>query len=285
MLLIIGATGKVGTALVAQLREQQLPFRALAHSPASLARLGEQGIDAVLVDEARPGWADAAFAGVDRAFLLTPGGPDQPATERALVDAARRAGVRRIVRLSVLAADDSTVSLLRSHRQAEQYVRKSGLGYTFLRPNAFMQNLGTADLPTIRQQGAIFNSAADGRVSFVDTRDIAAVAVAALRDERHVGQTYDLTGPEALSYSEVAVKLTSLLGRPVRHVPLEDEAYRGALLSAGLPGSLAEGLAELYRFYREGHGAVISDAVARLTGHPARTLDAYLTEHRALFAG
>ena len=120
-------------------------------------------------------------------------------------------------------------------------------------------------------------------VSFVGTRDIAAVAVAALRDGGHSGQTYEITGAEALSYGEVAQKLTALLGQPIQYVALDDDAYRAALLSAGLPPWYADGLTALYRFYREGKGAAVTDVAAQVTGRPARTLDAYLAEHRTLF--
>ena len=167
------------------------------------------------------------------------------------------------------------------------YMRKpwaSGLSYTFLRPNLFMQNLGAVDAPLIKQQNAIFNAAGDGKVSFIDTRDIAAVALATLQNDQHSGQTFEPTGPEALSHGDAADKLTALLGHRVNYVPLDDDAYRGALESAGLSAWYAGGLGDLYRFYREGKAAAVTDAVERVTGRAARTLDAYLTEHRAVFA-
>ena len=111
----------------------------------------------------------------------------------------------------------------------------------------------------------------------------AAVAGAALRDDTHLGQTYVLTGPEALSYGQVAQRMTTSLGREVNYVPLADDAYQGALVSAGLPPWYAKGLSELFQFYRAGKGAEVTDVVTRITGRAARTLDAYLTENRARF--
>ena len=282
MILVTGATGKIGTALVEQLQARKTPFRALAHSETSLERLTAQGVDALRVADLKR--ADpAAFAEVDRLFLLTPGGPEQADLERSFIDLARQAGVRRVVKVSALGADDESVSLLGSHRESEAYIRASGLEYTFLRPNLFMQNLAALDAALVREQRAIFNSAGDGKVSFIDVRDVAATAVAALCGEEHSGQTFELTGREALSYGDVAQKLSEQLEHPVRYVPLDDEAYRGALVAAGLSAWYAGGLVDLYRFYREGKAAAVNDAVERVTGRAAGTMDAYLTDNRSAF--
>lgn len=285
MILLIGATGQaqIGAALKAQLQARKLPFRVLAHTPASFDRLTQEGIEAILADDTHPGQLAAAFQDIDRFFLLTPGSPDQPALERRLVEAARQAGVRHVVKLSVLGAGDPDVSLLRYHGASEQFIRQSGIGYTFLRPNAFLQNLGTRDVAQIKQYGSLANSIGDGAVSMIDTRDIAVVAATTLSSDRLIGQTCELTGPAALSYAEIARTLTALLDRPITYRALSDDAYRSALLSVGLPAWRAEGVSALYRFYRTGKGAVVTDTVERITGQPARSLSAYLADHRALF--
>ena len=283
MLLVTGATGKVGTALVEQLQAQAMPFRALAHSPASYDRLKAQQIHAVLVPDVQTADLAAAFEGVDQLFLLTPTSLDQAAIEGALVDAAKQAGVRHIVKQSALGADDASVSIFGPHRESEEYLKQSGVGYTILRPNLFMQNLGTIDVATIKQQNAIFNSAGDGLISQIDVRDIAAVAIAAFTNPKHASKIYDLTGPEALPYSEVAQKLTTALVRTVQYVALNDNDYQHALVSAGLPDWYATGLSELYRFYRDGEAAAVTNTVEEVTGQPPRRLDGYLAENRALF--
>ena len=283
MILVTGATGKIGSALVEQLQAQGTPFRALVSSDASYERLTAQGIETVQAD-VQDADLTPAFAGIDCLFLLTPSRPDQADIERRMVDAARQAGVRHVVKQSALGADDPDVSLFSAHLEVEGYIRASGLSYTFLRPNLFMQNLGAVDAPLVKQQHAIFNSAGDGKVSFIDARDIAAVALAALQDDQHSGQTFELTGPEALSYGDAADKLTALLRHRVNYVPLDDDAYRGALESAGLSAWYAGGLSDLYRFYREGKAAIVTDTVEQVTGRVARMLDAYLTKHRAVFA-
>lgn len=283
MILLTGATGKIGRALVATLQAQQIPFRALAHTTTSYERLKGQQIDTVLAPDLSHKEATAAFKGIDRLFLLTPNSPDQAATECGVVDVAKQAGVQHIVKLSVFGVDDPAVSLFQAHRDSEKYIQQAGVGYTFLRPNLFMQNVGTTDAALIKQQNSIFNSAGSGVVSFIDTCDIAAVAVAVLRGDQHYGQTYNLTGPEALSYSEIAQKLTTLLDRSIQYVALSDDAYQEALLSAGVPGWFAEGLVGLYQFYRAGKGAAVTDLVERIKGTPARSFKTYFADHRTLF--
>lgn len=284
MILVTGATGKIGTALVAQLQAQHIPFRALAHTAASHKLLTDQHVESVLVPDQQGATLLAAFERIDRLFLLTPSSSDQLLVERRLVDAAQEAGIKQIVKLSVFGVEDQSVSIFHSHRESEHYIRQSGVSYTFLRPNLFMQNLGTTDAALIKQQNAIFNSAGSGVVSFIDTRDIAAVALAVLQDERHRNQTYDLTGQEAISYGDVARKLTNLLDRSIGYIALDDDAYHAALVSAGLPDWYADGLTELYAFYRAGKGAAVTDLVERITGTPARTIDTYLADYRTVFA-
>lgn len=284
MILVTGATGKVGSALVQQLQAAGLPFRALAHSAASLERLRARRIDAAPVDATRPEELVDALRGARRLFLLTPSGPEQAASEARYVDAARRADVGHIVKLSTYRAEDPSIAFFQHHRASEQYIRASGVPYTFLRPNMFMQHLGAADAPMIRGQSAIINSAGEGQVSFVDVADIAAVAVAALRDDSHQGQVHVLTGRERLTYGEVAARLGALLGREVRYVALADDAYAAALRAAGLSDWYAEGLPELNRYFRDGKGGEITNTVERITGRPARTIDDYLAESRETFA-
>ena len=285
MILITGATGQVGKELVKGLLEHKVPFRAVAHSQSSAESLKAQGIETVRADLSQPKELQTALAGVERVFLLTPSSLVQAQIENGIIDAARQAGVQHVVKLSVLDADtdDPRQTLFKAHAQVEDYLKSSGLAYTILRPNAFMQNFDRVNASTIKGQGAIYVSAGDGQISFVDTRDIAAVALAALTSSEHAGKTYDLTGPQSLAYHEVAQKFTAHLGKPVQYVPLDDEAMRQGMLGGGVPAWYADGLVELYRFYREGKGATVADGVSRATGQPARTLDAYITNHLGLF--
>jgi uncharacterized protein YbjT (DUF2867 family) len=165
----------------------------------------------------------------------------------------------------------------------EQYLQNTGIGYTILRPNLFMQNLVATDAVTVNGQNAIYNSAGDGAVSFIDTTDIASVALTVLGDPRHIGKTYDLTGPTALTYGDIATKLSELLKRSISYVALDDDSFQSALTSAGLPSWYAIGLMELYRFYRNGNAKQVTTTVEQLTGQPARSIDNYLAENSSAF--
>jgi uncharacterized protein YbjT (DUF2867 family) len=183
----------------------------------------------------------------------------------------------------VFGAGEPSLSLFQPHVDVEQYIQRAGVAYTFLRPNIFMQNLGNHEAAQIKQHHTLANPIGDGLLSFIDTRDIAAVAAAALISDQHAGQTYVLTGPEALSYADVARKLTRLLGTPVQYVALSDESHQAALVANGVPEGRAAGLAALYGFYRAGNAAAVTDTVERVTGRPARTLDQYFADHKSLF--
>ncbi len=285
MILIIGATGKVGTHLVTQLQAQQRPFRALAHSAASSERLVAQGVDTWRVDTLQQADMEAAFAGIDQVFLLTPSAPDQASVEHTYIDSARSVGVQQIVKLSVFGVDAPTVSLFRPHREVEQYLRQTDIGYTILRPSLFMQNLVTTDAATVQRDDAIYNGAGDGAINFIDTADIAAVALAVLGEPRHMGKTYELTGPTARTYLDVAMELSEHLNRSITYVPLDDDAFLAALHTAGLPAWYATALVDLYRFYREGNSERVTTTVEQITGQSARTIEHYLAENIAAFRG
>ena len=188
-----------------------------------------------------------ALDSVDRAFLLTNSSEQAEAQQAGFVDVARRVGVKHIVKLSQWAADpDSPVRFLRYHAAVERRIQESGMAYTFLRPNLFMQGLLTFREP-ILAQGKFFAAAGKAKISAVDVRDIAAVAVAALTGEGHAGRTYDLTGPESLTHAEMAKKLSNALGRPIEYIDVPPEAMMmESLLTIGLPRWQAEGLIEDY---------------------------------------
>jgi len=284
MILVTGATGKVGTELIKELRTRGAAFRALAHSDTSAEQLNAQGINIVRGDFAQPEQLQSALQGIERLFLLTPSSPAQTEWEGALATAAQAAGVQHIVKLSVLAAERAPeVTLLRWHGESEERIKASGVPYTFLRPNSFMQNIVPLYAQSIAHQSALFVPAADAHISHIDTRDIAAVAATVLTESGYFNQAYDLTGSESLSYAHIADKFSTLLDKPVQYVPVSDEDARQAMLAGGIPPWYVENLLELFRFYREGQAANVSDAIQQLTGRAPRTLDAYLAENKQAF--
>src|SRR6266540_923692 len=204
VILVTGATGNTGSELVRLLAEAGAPARALVRSPGKAASIERLGLETALGDFERPDTLDAAMAGCDHLFLLSPPNPHQPEQEHDAIDAAKRAGVGHVVALSVLGSSpDASVPFGRWHGEIDRHLVESGLPYTLLLPSGFMQNF-LASAQTVAEQGALYGMTGDSRTSYVDVRDVAAVAARVLTSPSHEGKAYALTGPEALSGAEVA---------------------------------------------------------------------------------
>lgn len=283
MILVTGATGKVGGEVVKQLLAKGEPVRVLARSPEKARSRFGDGVEVARGDFGDPASVAAALEGVDRLFLLPPNSPEQPAQERGAIEAAKRAGVRRVVKLSALgAAHDSPVTLARWHKEAEDALAASGLPYTVLQPGFFAQNF-LASAPTIQAQDAVYSSA-QGKAAFVDVRDVAAVAVAALTEDGHEGKTYVITGPEAISYAQAAEKLSAATGRAISFVQVPDEAVRAAMIEAGLPGWYADDLVALNGVINAGWAEGVTDVVATVAKKEPISFDQFARDHAAAFA-
>jgi len=171
----------------------------------------------------------------------------------------------------------------RQHAASEDYIRSTGIPYTFLRPNGFMQNLVNYNAGTINTQNAFYGSEGDGKVSHIDIRDIAAVAAKVLTEDGHISEAYTLTGPEALSNAQIAEKLSDLVGREISFVNLPPEQLKQALLSAGISDWSADALIDLQRLYREGGAATVTQEVERLLGRKPTSYGRFLSEYRSAF--
>jgi uncharacterized protein YbjT (DUF2867 family) len=268
MILVLGATGTVGSEVVRQLLESGEQPRVFVRDPATARELLGPGVDYVAGDLDRPDTLPVALAGVDRVFLLTRQTSRQPDQEHAVVDAAVAAGVRHLVKLSVFRADDrSELQIARQHAAMERYAKRSGIPCTFVRPVFFMQNLAGQAL-----NGAIHSAAGDGRVAMVDARDVASVVAHALTSSGHEGETYMLTGPQALTFDEAAETLSARFGRHIPHVRVSPDAVRDAMSRAGVEAWFAEDMARLHTMLAAGYEDVVSDDVAAVTGTAPRTL-------------
>jgi uncharacterized protein YbjT (DUF2867 family) len=224
-----------------------------------------------------------AMDGAEKVFALSSPHPDAVTWHRNAIDAARRTAVQLLVRSSILGADrESAAEFISAHTACDRYLQDSGLPYVVVRPNLFLQNIPQSTIPSIDTSGNFYVDAGQARISMVDTRDVAAVAAVALTEPGHAGAHYDVTGPTALSYADVAAKLTAALGRPITYIDAPDEAVREALRGAGLNQWFANALVGLYQDYRrsgtDGYAAKVTGTVQRLTGHPARSLDDLLGE-------
>jgi len=284
VILVTGATGNTGSELVRLLAEAGAPARALVRSPEKAASIERLGLEAALGDFEQPDTLDAAMAGCDHLFLLSPPNPHQPEQERNAIDAAKRAGVGHVVALSVLGSSpDASVAFGRWHGEIDRHLAESGLPHTLLLPSGFMQSF-LASAQTVAEQGALYGMTGDTRTSYIDTRDVAAVAARVLTSPGHEGKAYALTGPEALSGDEVAERLSAATGRQVRYVDVPPDTFR-ALAGAGLPGWLVDRLIELNTMMAAGHAAGVTDEVATLLGRQPRTFEQFAAEHRAAFGG
>ena len=284
MILVTGSTGKVGQHLVAALKANGARFKALARSEASLQALLAQGVEAVQGDLGDAAGLKTALQGVESLFLLS-AGSHFDRSEIAAIAAARDAGVKRLVKLSASGASaDSSNPLLRAHGRVERALEDSGLTFTVLRPSFFMQNWVAFFAHAIKAGQPVYVNAGEGRLAWIDTRDIADAAAAALLEPGHDGLFYDLTGPEALTYGEVATRLGKLLGRAVPYVPVPDAAAFQALQGMGMDAWYAYGMVNLHQGVRRGLAEATTGTVELVTGKPPRGIDAFLSEHCTAFS-
>jgi uncharacterized protein YbjT (DUF2867 family) len=275
MILVTGATGKVGQELVKELEKRGAAFKVGAREPGSV-----KGMTAVLFDFDRPETFGPALAGVDDLFLLTSGGTGR---EAAVVDAAKKAGVKRIVKLSVWGAEGEGFIFGREHRKIEKHIEVSGLRWTFLRPNGFMQNFVTSHAPTIKGQGAFYLCYGNFDYSIIDARDIGAVAAKVLAEEGHDGKTYTLSGPESLTNSQMAEKLSKATSKPVHHVDMPPAEYKAMLVGFGMPPPFVDAFIDLQRFYSSGGAEAVTPDVEKLLGRKPGTFDEFARDHASVW--
>jgi len=286
MILITGATGTSGREVVGELRRLGATrVRAMVRDASRASFVREAGFETVEGDFERPESLDSALEGVETALLLTPPSPRTVEHQGAFIESAKRAGVRRVVKLSAVGADAAAPEGFgRWHGQAEELLKSSGLGWTILRPNFFMQNL-LGQAQAIASQGTVYQVGGEARASLIDARDIASVAARTLADEGHEGKTYVLTGPEALSYAEAAAKISEAAGRPVRYVPLTPEQFREGARSQGLPEWLVSALERLNELFVRGEAEAVTDDVRGVGGREPTTFDEFARDHAAAFRG
>jgi uncharacterized protein YbjT (DUF2867 family) len=282
--LVTGATGNVGAEVVKELRDRGEPVRAFVRDPAKASTLLGSGVDLAVGDFAEPRSILAALQGVEVAFLACGNHPRQVEYETNVIDAAAQAGVRRLVKLSALGAEPgSRVPFWDWHGRLERHLRASGLPSVVLRPQFYMSNL-LGSVETIKAAGAIFAPADGAKIPMIDPRDVAAAAAVALTEDGHDGRTYVLTGPEAITFHDVAACLSEVAGRTIRYVDVPDAVARDGLLQAGMPGWMAESIVSVFGMRREDPAPQPTDAVRHLTGRQPRSFADFARNHPALFA-
>jgi uncharacterized protein YbjT (DUF2867 family) len=282
MILVTGATGTNGTELIKRLSAAGAKTRALVRNPDKATALRLPNVELARGDYSDRASLDTAMKGATAVFLLSPVDQRQVELEANVIDAAKAARVGRIVKFSVIhAAADSPSRLVRWHFEAESRIRASGIPFTFIRPNMFMQEI-LRQVDAMRGQGAFYLPLGGVRVSLVDTRDIAEVAEAALTKSGHEGKTYDLTGPAALSFDEVAEKISAVSGKKINFVPISMEQFKQAFAGMGAPQWLADIIGELYESFPCRNDAV-RQGYNQATGRQARSFEQFAADNAALF--
>ncbi|MEU9118875.1 SDR family oxidoreductase [Streptomyces sp. NPDC048506] len=280
MILVTGASGNVGTALLTRLHADGVAVRAAYRDPNATARAITSGAQAVTLDLAIPDTLGPALEGIEAVFLLGATGPDQTTQELNMVEAARAAGVR-VVKLSVWRADEGLSPIARLHRPVEESLVTSGLPWTILRPNFYLHNF--LHQSSIREAGEFSLPLISAPISFVEVGDIADVAARVLTTDGHDGRVYDVTGPRALTYAEAAETFSDVLGKPVRYVGLPDDEARAAMLNRGMPEFHADALIDVARAYRDGGAETVTSTVADLTGRRALGFADFVRRNRTSF--
>jgi uncharacterized protein YbjT (DUF2867 family) len=280
MILITGASGNVGKEVLKQITQTGVEVRA-AFQSVSKATGVPSGVEIVSLDYNQAETLQTALKGVDRVFLVGPPTAQLPALECKAIEVIAQSDVQQVVKLSAMGGREAIFP--RQHAQSEQYIQATGVPFTFLRPNGFMQNMVNYNSPTINTQGAFYGSEGDGRVSHIDIRDVAAVAVKALTEDGHVGKAYTLTGPEALTNKEIAQILSQELGREIRFVNLSAAQLKEALLSAGVLEWNADALLDLQRLYREGKASTVTRDVEKILGRQPISFAQFFRDYRSDF--
>jgi len=284
MVFVTGGTGAVGSELLRLLSQAGVATRALTRNPQKAPAL--PGITWVGGDLAKPETLTLAFEGAQKLFLLTSYYEDMVTLQHNAIAAARAAGVTHVVKVSAFAASDhSRAPIGRWHYQVEKELEESGLGWTILRPHHFMQNL-LAQAEYIVKDGVVYSASGDGKIPYIDPRDIAAVAFVTLTQPGHLGKKYVLTGGEAISYRQAAEIIGATIGKPVRFVDESPDQARARRVREGLPPAVIESALAISAYQRAGGKTVtITNTIADLTGRPPRTVRDFVREHAAAFRG
>jgi uncharacterized protein YbjT (DUF2867 family) len=280
-MILITTAGKVGAEAARLLARRGARVRVLVRNPEKVTALAQAGVDVCRGDLEVPATIDAAMRGVTSVVLVSSAIPRE---ELNVVDSAVRAGVQHVVKITSKASADSPVARRRGQFEIESGLIASGLGYTLLRNNAYMQNF-LMMARGIAETSSFGTATGDGRIGHLDTRDVAAVAAEiAASPAVHAGRTYWPTGPEVLSAAEVAVVLSKVLGRRIVFHPITVAEQKQAMLDVGLPENVAEDNARAVALMAEGDCDYVTNDVATILGRPPRSFEQFATDHAAAFS-
>jgi uncharacterized protein YbjT (DUF2867 family) len=274
-ILVTGATGTTGGEVVRQLAAANVTARALVRDMSKVNRSATPSIEFVTGDLGDTASLAQAIHGIEAVYLNVVPGPYALGQVDNIIAAAKDAGVATIVKLSGLnATADSPSAIIRMHSEADDHVRASGLGYTILRANSFYQNI-LGQLGEIKANGNFYLPLGDAHQSLIDVADIAAAAILAMTTEGHRNQTYDLTGPESLTFGDIAAKLSQASGQPVTYVPITRDQFEETLRGYGTPAAAANDVGELFDVFASGIYADVTNDLPNILGRAPRSFDTF----------
>lgn len=279
-ILVTGATGRIGGQLVPRLAGyNDLAVRAFVRSAKKAAPLISSGAELALGRLEDPRSVRIAVDGIDTVVLITPATPDAADQASSVLAAARAAGVRKIVRISVFkAAVDGPTAVTRLHGRTDIEIQESGLTYTILRPPFFMQNLFFMAVDSLAREGRLYFGIGYGKLGMIDLRDVVDCAESCVVSDAYDDQIFTLTGPESIGFHHIASRLHDILGRPVQYIPVPPEAVERSIRAMGMGEWYAQVMRDLCRAYSENWGDLTTDGVARLTGRTPRSFDVFASE-------
>lgn len=283
--LVTGATGNVGSGIVRKLCEQGEPVRAFVRDAAKAHQMLGDDIEVAVGNLSDAESVQKAMDGIDRVLLSCSNQPEQAELEINLIDAAAAEGVSRIVKLSSIRAEvGAPLSFWHWHGVSEHYLRQSGVPGIILQSNFYMSNVLTA-ADQVRGMDKIFAPAEGAKIAMIDPRDVATAAAVVLTTSGHEGKTYELSGPAAITYEQVAADVSASVGRQIQFVAVPDEAARQGLLEAGMPIWFADAFVSLFELLRKGQAENATDGVRALTGREPRSFAQFARDHAGIFGG
>ena len=283
MILITGATGKTGSATAKSLGEKGEKFRALIRNEEKKEGLESLGGEVVIGSIENTDVVNQSMQGVKTVLVLLPNSESQLALEKQLVDSAKQAGVERIVKMSSIeATPDATSPIPKLHLESEEYIKQSGLAWTMIKPNFYMQNL-LASAGTIKDQGKIFLPMGEGKTGMIDTTDVGTVIAKVLSEDGHESMNHEITGPEILSFYEVAEIFSKALGKQVDYVDVPMDAYKETLGQFLTNQWHLDAVIDLFKGIAEGGIEDKTDTFNELTGETPKSLSQFLAENSFIF--
>lgn len=284
MILLTGVTGKTGGASAQALLKKGVPLRAIVRNAEKAAALKAAGVELVVGDVSDRAVVEKALAGVDKALMTLPNGEHQLEMEKQFIDIAKAKGVKHLVKMSSMEAVPAAKSpIAKIHYQAGEYLKQSGLPWTLMQPNYFMQNF-LASAATIKAQNKFFLPMGQGKTAMNDTRDIGTCVAAVLTGPGHEGKAYEITGPEILSFADAADRFTKALGRKIEYVYVPMASYRQTLAKFLTNEWHLNAVCSLFQEIADGHDLRITDVVQKLTGNAPVSLEQFVREHQAAFS-